>query len=554
MAVAAVAFNGTRLNDSDANTGWGNFVAGGGAPASEFPLAYQVTSGTTTGAVNKKITSSTARQGVDYNGSSVDFTNSANRLLFVKVLVADSFDLNTTWGVEIGIGSADTSNSHRYNIAGSGANLPVYSQYPAQGGYLITAIDPTIDAWAETVDQGGAFDQTAVIWYALGAQFVNGTAKAENVAFDAIDYGTGLTITAGDGASTEGNFTDFVAADQDTKANRWGVVTGSGDNVTAHGVLTVGTSAVTEFLDLTSVVVFPDGYHSAGLVGVAVGMSNASSIINIGALLIGEGSAQTPASNDTRPDFVVTGTSGTFDFSGTMRNFRNVTFTSICDVANANIECELLTQASCNINDTTITTRSAASTATLQDPTFGTTTDLHDCTFIQGGAGHAIEIDTAGTYTLTNINFSGYSASADNAASTIWVSAATGDSTINIIGGTEPSIRNTGAGTVTVVLNPVTLKVIVRDLSTGSLITSQDVNVLVEADTGGPLSVGTDIIKGFTDINGEIEDTRTYASNQPITGWARKSSGSPYYVQAAISATIDKDNGLILTLLMARDD
>jgi hypothetical protein len=552
MATATVAFNGTRLNDSDANTGWGNFVVTGGAPASEFPLAYQVTSGTTTGAVNKKITSSAARQGVDYVGSSVDYTNSANRLLFVKILVADSFDLNTTWGVEIALGSADTSNSHHYNIAGSGANLSVYSQYPPQGGYLITAIDPTIDEWAETADSGGAFDQTAVIWYALGAQFVNGTAKAENVAFDSIDYGTGLTITAGDGASTEGNFTDFVATDQDTKANRWGVVTGSGDAIRAHGVLTIGTASVTEFLDTTSVVTFPDGYHSAGLVGVAVGMAHASSIINIGALLIGEGTAQSPVANDTRPDFVVTGTSGTFDLTSTIRNFRNITFTSICDVINADLECQLLTQASCNISASKIRTKAIASVACLQDPTFGTTTDLFDCEFIQTGAGHAIELDTGGSVTLTDITFTGYGADASSSAA-IWVTAGT-DLTINIVGGTNPTIRNTGGATVTVVLNPVTLTITVRDIDTGALITSSDVNVLVEADTGGPMTAGDDIIKGFTNASGVITDTRSYASNQPITGWARKGTGSPFYTQASISGTIDKDAGLSLTILMVRDD
>ena len=91
MAVV-VTFNGTRLNDADSISGWGNYIIGGGAPASEAQLAYQ-----NNGAVNKKIISTTARQGVDFNGSAVNFTQAANRLLFVKVYVADAFDLNTTW-------------------------------------------------------------------------------------------------------------------------------------------------------------------------------------------------------------------------------------------------------------------------------------------------------------------------------------------------------------------------------------------------------------------------------------------------------------------------
>lgn len=456
MAVAAVVFNGTRLNSSDSNTGWGNFVIGGGSPASEPANAYQQdTPGSAVGAVGKRITSTSARQGVDYNGTSVNYSGN-NFLWFCKVYVSDGFNVNATWGVEVAMGSADTSNSHRYNVAGSGANNDEYLTYPAQGGYIITAIDPTIDGWAETVDQGGAFDQTAVSWYAVGAQFISGNAKSENVAMDAIDYGTGLTITAGDGASTEGNFTDFVATDQDIKSNRWGVVTGAGDSVRAHGILTIGTASVTEFLDTTSIVTYADGYHSAGKIGTAIGMSNVSSIINIGCTIIGAGKIYTGIT-DTRPDFTVTGTSGTFDCSANLRNHRNVTFTSICDVENADIECQLLTQASANISNSIIRTDSLTSVACLQDPTFGTTTDLHDVTFIQAGAGHAIELDTATTYNFTNLTFTGYGATTSDSAA-LDITASSGTVTINISGGTaSPTYKTAGATVVIVSTVNVTL-------------------------------------------------------------------------------------------------
>ena len=445
MAVALVVFNGTRINDSTANTDWGNFVIGGGAPASEAQLAYQGGS-----AVNKKVSSTVARQGVDYlvPAGSHDMTSAAKRLLFCKMIVSDSFDVNTTWGVEIAIGSADTSNSHRYNIADSGSNLAVYNDYPVQGGYILAAIDPTIDTWAETVDQGGAFDQTAVIWFAAGAQFVNGAAKTENLAFDAIDVGTGLTVTAGDGASPEGTFVDFVGFDQDIANNRYGVVFGAGDAVFALGVLTIGTASVTEFLDLDSVVTFPDGYHSRGLVGVAVGMSNVSSIIQIDSLLIGNGTRNGVDANDTRPDFTVTGTSGTFTCAATMRNFRDVTFTSVCDVDGADIECHLLTQATAEIQNSVIRTNALTSIACLQDPTFGATADLHDTEFIQAGAGHALEIDTAGSYTFTNLTFTGYGADTTDSAA-LDITAGTGTVTITLVG-TAPTYKTAGA---TVVFN-----------------------------------------------------------------------------------------------------
>ena len=547
MAVFGIVFDGTRLNSADVNTGWGNFNVGGGAPASEPANAYQQdTPGSSVGAVGKKINSTTARQGVDYNGASVNYSGNGY-LWYCKVYVADGFNVNLDWGVEVGIGSADDSNAHRYNVAGLSANNDSYFTYPAQGGYIITAIDPTIDGWATTADDGGAFDQTAVVYYAVGAQFITGEAKSENVAMDAIDYGTGLTLSGGDGADPDGTFIDFVSEDQGDKSNRWGVVTGLGDNVNARGILTVGTATATGFTDTDSIVNFLDGYHSDGKVGIAVGLNNASTAITMDSLMIGAGRDYTGIA-DTRPDFIVTGTTGTFDSAATLRNFRNVTYTSVCDIENADIECQLLTQASANISASTIRTNSITSVACLQDPTFGTTTDLRDVEFVQAGVGHAIEIDTAGTYDLTDVTFTGYGLSgADDAA--LDVTETTGTVTINVNGGNTPTYKSAGA---TVVVNntvSVTVKAVLID---GTVL--QDARVLLEAAAGGDLAVGTDIVTGLTNVNGEAVNAGfNYTADQPVTGWVRKSTTAPFYKQGVISGTITS-TGFVATVVMISDE
>jgi hypothetical protein len=445
------------------------------------------------------------------------------------------------------MGSGDTTPSHRYNLAGTGANNDSYLTYPPQGGYIITAIDPTIDGWAETVDSGGTFDQTSVSWYAVGAQFITGEAKSENVAMDAIDYGTGLTLSGGDGGDTDGTFIDYVTEDQDDKSNRWGVVTGAGDNVRARGLLTVGTATATEFNDTDSIVSFLDGYHSEGKVGVYVSLSSASNVITMDSLLIGDGKIYAGIA-DTRPDFTVGGNLGTFTCGATMRNFRNITFTAGNDIEDADIECQLLTQASANISASTIRTNSLVSVACLQDPVFGTTTDLRDVEFIQAGAGHAIEIDTAGTYSLTDITFTGYGLSgADDAA--LDVTETTGTVTINVNGGNSPTYKSAGA--TVVVNNTVSVTVIVQDVN-GNLI--QDARVLMEADTGGDLAVGTDIVTGLTNINGEAVNAGfNYTNPQPVKGWVRKSTTQPFYKQGIIAGTI-QSTGLTTTILMISDE
>jgi len=599
MAAVSVSFNGTRLNDSDSNTGWGNFNIGGGSPASEPANAYQRSTGSasTVGAVGKKINSTTARQGVDYVGTSVDFTAAANRLWYCKVYVADGFNVNSTWGVEVAMGSANTSNSHRYNIAGSGANRSVYSSYPPQGGYIITCIDPTIDSWAETADDGGAFDQTSVVWYAVGAQFATGEAKSENVAMDAIDYGTGLTLVGGDGGDTDGKYTDFVDFDQNDIDKRYGAAIGNGDAVIFRGIATLGSATATEFTDTTSVVTFPDGYHSAGLFGVNADIQNASTLITDGALLISNGSTSI---EDTRADYTVSGTSGTFSASHQIRNFRNITYTSVCDVENADIECQLLTQNSANISNTTIRTNSLSGVACLQDPTLGTTTDLNNVDFIQSGVGHAIELATTnGDFTLTNITFTGYGSDTANDAA-IYVSATTGTTTINYTGA-APTVRSAGAA-IELVGNPVTLSINVKNSSganiqnsrvlvetaasatggepfeesvsisqnagtatvshTGHGMTTGDVMVIRGAQPDGynkaaiitvtgvdnytysvnsalsSPATGTPVasfapISGLTDANGDISATRTWNANQSLKGVARKGNTSSPFLKPA---------------------
>jgi hypothetical protein len=121
----------------------------------------------------------------------------------------------------------------------------------------------------------------------------------------------------------------------------------------------------------------------------------------------------------------------------------------------------LLVQATAHIQNSVIRTNQLTQVATLQDPTFGTTTDLHDTDFIQTGVGHAIELDTAGTYDFQDITFTGYGGTpgtndtASSGANDAAVYNSSGGAiTINVNGtGNEPSVRNAAGSTTTVVSN-----------------------------------------------------------------------------------------------------
>jgi hypothetical protein len=70
----------------------------------------------------------------------------------------------------------------------------------------------------------------------------------------------------------------------------------------------------------------------------------------------------------------------------------------------------------------------------------------------------------------------------------------------------------------------------------------------------GTIKSTTAFISDLTDVNGEVSDTRTFATNQPLSGRVRKSSGSPYYKTAQVVGTVDKDNGVTITVVMLSDE
>ena len=235
------------------------------------------------------------------------------------------------------------------------------------------------------------------------------------------------------------------------------------------------------------------------------------------------------------------------------------------------------------------------------------------------GVGHSIELTGTGSYNFTDINFTRGWENETTGADVYNNSG--GAVTINIIGGTAPTVRNGSGASTVLVVNPVTTTITVQNTA-GTKI--QNARVLATAASGGDypfeesvtitrsgstasvshtahgmvngdkvviqkavqneyngvytisnvttnaydytvsgtpttpatgtITSTTAIISGLTDINGEIADTRTYSVNQPLSGRVRKSTSAPYYKTADVVGTVNKDNGLSLTIVMLSDE
>ena len=90
-------------------------------------------------------------------------------------------------------------------------------------------------------------------------------------------------------------------------------------------------------------------------------------------------------------------------------------------------------------------------------------------------------------------------------------------------------------------------------------VTGVDAYTHATTDTGSTSYTGTIsstfvALSGLTDINGELSTSRVYSSAQPIVGWTRKSTISPYLQEGVLVGTVDSSTGFSGTAVMLSDE
>lgn len=71
--------------------------------------------------------------------------------------------------------------------------------------------------------------------------------------------------------------------------------------------------------------------------------------------------------------------------------------------------------------------------------------------------------------------------------------------------------------------------------------------------TGTPVASAA-LISAVTTGTGIVTDTRTFSANQPIKGWVRKTTSSPFYKTGDIVGTVNSTTGLSVTVQLVSDE
>ena len=315
--------------------------------------------------------------------------------------------------------------------------------------------------------------------------------NAQNIIIDEIHHGTSGYRWTGTG----GSFSDFRTFESNNDIGVYLTINGQ-DFCYARLEIDDG------FTDNDFSIIFPDQpLVSSTFMGLSVDLAASTQNIDLSG---GEIKSSNPSGATNRPDFLVTGTTRTLQVPSLI-GMRLIQLTSTCTADGETLDGLELTQASAEIKNGVISPRSASQVAMIDDPTFATSSGIHDVDVIQAGLGHAFEI--GGNVSLTNITFSGFggtpgtNSTPNSGANDAAILNDTGGAvTITVSGGNSPSIRN-GVGATTTVVNA--LNYTITGLDQNAVVTIVDLdnsNTLLFEETAG------------------VDNTVTYAFDGALTG------------------------------------
>lgn len=439
--------------------------------------------------------------------------SATNHLIYVYAF--NSGDQNSWTDTNFGMGLLIGDGTNRVTVKMSGGDKKAFQHSDGPVNWQSLVVDTsqltTINTAGYLVARAGslaslnegALTQFGVDTYSISKALGGGY----NQACDIIRWGNdGLNITGGT-TSTRGNFLEIVVEDRlTTTLKAHGMIREYSTNLYGiQGPISFGSATGTGWFDDTGITLayenrfIGDDKYYLKVVG-GTGSTNFflqnSTITTAGPLVTCDFSSN---NIDT-----LTITNNTFNSLGNSITFGTDTAAESHTVTgNVFQGCGQIDAGKVIFENNTISSSTASTTGALLIGTNGSAT-LDTISFISGGTGHAIYIDTAGDYTLTNFNFSGYGADGTTNAAIYNNSGGTVNLTV-LGGGVGLTVLN-GTSATTTISNPITLTL------TG-LITDSEVTIL---------RAGTQTAANSTNGSNHVENSgvsHVYSYNYPPSGY-----------------------------------
>lgn len=539
--------------------------------------------------------------GFDY-GSNITFGTGECVFAWMMCMAGNAMDTFANGGYRLLMGDS-TSSFKGFYVGGRDFGRNPY------GGWV------NVCAWPSFSPADVSGSPSAYRHFAVAIVMTSAISKGRPNCMDAMRYGRGqIEVTLGDLSNGYGTFSG-IAAVNDSSSNRWGLLQAQGTGYLWKGLLSLGsaTTAV-DFRDSNKVITVDNTPRTYAAFNRCEVNNSGSRVdwtnISIAALLSGQlapGEFEAVANATINFDGCTFSDMGSFVFQSnstidatTFRRCTQVTqggaaidgclFTNspaavsllVSDLDNVS-NCDFVSDGSNHAIE--LTSAHAAGTFDHIGITYSGYASTDGSTgneSIYNNSGGAVTINVTGGDTPTIRNGTGASTTVVAGAVTVKAIAQTAAGTkienarvFLFASGTGPfpsddvvTITNSGT-TATVAHTAHGLatndKIHIRGASIVSnngvfSITVTGANeytyTLPQSEASNP--TGTiyatfAVLYGLTDSVGAISMSRVFSSDQDISGWARKSTGAPFYKTGPISGTVDSGSGATFTAILSPD-
>ncbi len=497
MAAPSYTTDLVTYNDCTSSSGWGEVtnLSLGAGPDTDSDLAIHGT---------VCITQDRAKVG----GNSQVFTGTGptlptNGAFFVwhKFFAPNSLQTLANDGAMVMIGST-TSNCHGWDMDGSDTY-----EY---GGWVNYVVDPTITHdWVVGTPSG--------VYNTVGNGWVLVTAPQKGNPFntDIIRYGRGESrFTDGDSGNGYATFNGYALVNDNPTTGRFGLIQEIKGGYLYKGLMSLGLTATSVDFRDSDVNISIDDTTKVVAAFNRIEVHNASSNIEWTGINITALGVQSKGEFEMVDNATVALTGCKFADMSTFIFQSNATLTSTSFQRCGQITHGGADFSLCDFTGYEGTTDTAYLTyATASDPDG----EMDYCKFVKGTAStHAIEYDatnTPTTITLRGIDFTGYNATNGNTDSALYFPSTTKDYIVYLVECTGDISYKVGTGgSVTLIADPVTTTVTVRDATTSDLIAGARVLIWVTDATNFPYLASVTITGSGTTA------TVTHAAHGLATG------------------------------------